>query len=608
MENALNLKDLVDSFEEAEQANMSAAELSMRCRQYYNGDQLTQEELAELARRGQPPQIFNHIRSEVNTLLGVEMHSRSDPKALPREPNAEQGAEAATDALRYVADNTDWEKKRSRCYGDLLIEGICGAEVIHKNTPRGVEIVVNRYTFDRLFFDPHSSAEDFTDARYLGAVVWSDMDALIRLHPDKVDEIEGSIGAVHGTSDTYEDRPFWQIWSDPKRRRVRVVMMHLLKDGRWHWAKFVKGGILDQGESPYLDEDGEPECPLILQSLYVGVDNDRHGMVKDMLYPQDGVNKRHSKLLHQLNSRQTIGVKGAVASVAAMKRELASPDGHVELNLEAFLDALSAGQKPFDVIPTNDQTAGQFQLLQEAKAEITRQGANGAMSGKSPRGNSGRAIMAEQQAGMVETSPLLDQLSHFTMRIYRAMWNRVRQFWTEEKWIRVTDDERNARFVGLNRRVTLRERLSQEPPEAVAAFARRHQLGPDDPRLEMLAGVENRVQEIDVDFVLEEVPDVVTLQGETFEQLVNIKSVDPASVPTEILISAAPGLDSSIKDKLREAQEAQAAQQGQMAEAGMQAQMAEQKAEIEKTQSETAKNMATVQKTMIEAQMPRIVG
>ena len=36
---------------------------------------------------------------------------------------------------------------------------------------------------------------------------------------------------------------------------------------------------------------------------------------------------------------------------------------------------------------------------------------------------------------------LLDHLRDLDLRVFRMMWNRIRQFWTTEKWIRVTDDE-----------------------------------------------------------------------------------------------------------------------------------------------------------------------
>ena len=43
---------------------------------------------------------------------------------------------------------------------------------------------------------------------------------------------------------------------------------------------------------------------------------------------------------------------------------------------------------------------------------------------------------------MIELGSLLDDLRHLDRRVYRMVWNRIRQFWTGQRWIRVTDDER----------------------------------------------------------------------------------------------------------------------------------------------------------------------
>ncbi len=605
-----NLTRLVDMFEEAEQSNLTSRDTALQCRDYYNGNQLTATELSELARRGQPPTVANQIRRKVDWLRGLEMQSRTDPRAFPRTPNEQEGAEAATDAIRYVCDNADWDKKRSACWSDMLVEGMAGVEVIHKFQPpmREPEIVINRYAYDRIFHDPHSSEPDFSDARYLGAVVWSDLKDLKRQYPGKEDVIDASLGPTDNSSDIFEDKPYHTVWSDPKRRRARCVLMYFRHEGQWHYAKFVKGGVLDRGVSPYVDENGEPLCPMIFASAYVDRENGRHGMVKDLLSVQDEINKRRSKLLHMLNSRQTWGPKGAVNSVRAMKRELASPDGHVEVTDEAVMNARESGVLPFNVIPTADQTMGQFNLLQENKAEMGNMGANSGLAGKDDEsGQSGRAIMARQQGGMIEIAPLTDQLSQFTREVYRHIWLRVRQFWTEEKWIRVTDDETNLRFVGLNQPVTLQDALMEAPQEQVLDYARRSGLGPNDPRLMQVVGVRNKVAEMDVDILLEEVPDAVTLQGETFEQLVNLATSMPGSVPNEILIEAAPNLDRKVKDKLLEALEQQKAAQAEAGQMQAQTEMAKTQAEIERDRAAAMEDMANAARLQAEAVYPQVM-
>jgi hypothetical protein len=595
---------LIQMFEEAEQATVGSMETSQRCRRYFNGDQITGEEAAELGKRGQPTVVSNNIRKEVNWMRGYELQSKTDPRAYPRNPEDEELAGAATDALRYVADATKYDRIRSKVWEGLVIEGVAGVEVIHKFKPpmKEPKICINRYPFSRLFADPHSAEDDYSDARYKGAVIWADLDVLKEQYPDKGDIIEASIGPNDASAQAFEDRPAHLVWSDPSRRRCRVVMVYYRKQGGWMWAKFTKGGILEEGESPYQDEDGESVCPLIMQSMYVDEDdNTRHGVVKDFLDPQDEVNKRRSKLLHQLNSRQTWGPKGAVKSVAAMKRELAKPDGHVEIDAEAIESARESGVLPFNIISTADQSMGQMQLLQESKADIERMGANSSLMGNKSA-SSGRQVIAEQQGGLVEIAPIYAQLLRFDEEIYRQMWMRVRQLWTAEKWVRVTDDDKKARFVGLNRQVTLQEELEQMSREEVAHIAQSLRLVPNDPRLQMPVRVENSVETMDVDIIIDDAPDAITLEGETFEQLVNLATSMPGAVPPEILIEAAPNLDRSIKDKLLERLEQQNASQGEAQQQQMGVQMAQIEADTQETQASAAQKAAAAQKTQIEAQ------
>lgn len=536
----LSVSDLRDMFEEAEQTTQSARDESERARDYVDGKQLTDAELEILRKRGQPAIVINRIRRKIEWLKGLEVKQRTDPRAFPRNPQHEQGAEAATDALRYVADNTEWDKHRSRVWENMLVEGYGGVEVLHRQNRKGeVEIVINHYPWDRLFYDPHSRRHDFSDARYLGAVVWMDKAEVLEEFPDAKNDIEAMAAEETGT-ETYDDRPRYGLWYDRRRSRVRVCLVWYKQGGEWHWCRFVRDIKLESGESPYVDQDGDSVCPLIMESAYVGRNNDRYGIVRDMFGPQDEVNKRRSKALHALNTNQIIYTEGMVADRAEMLREVAKPDGAIEIAADP--------DGRFDIRTNGELAMGQFQLLQEAKMEIDLMGANSALEGEGGESQSGRAVLAKQQGGMIEIASLMDRLHDFTNRVYRAMWDRIKQYWTEEKWVRVTDDERNVRFVGLNRPVTMQERLGQLDPQQVQMIAQRLQLVPGDPRLQATVDVENPVEQIEVDIVIEEVPDRVTLQGEAFEAL--LKYAQQGAIPPQVLIEADPGLPASKKEKL----------------------------------------------------------
>ena len=80
-------------------------------------------------RRGQPPVIDNRIKTKIDYLVGLEKQQRVKPKAFPRTPRHEDDADAATEALRYVAESEDYEAKRSAVWRNMLVEGVGGFRV-----------------------------------------------------------------------------------------------------------------------------------------------------------------------------------------------------------------------------------------------------------------------------------------------------------------------------------------------------------------------------------------------------------------------------------------------------------------------------------------------
>jgi len=597
MENGLTVTHdrLVKWFESAEDVSQDSRARSELCRDYYDNKQWTPAERKVLEDRKQPCLTLNRIAPKVDALITMEDRSKTDPKAYPRTPAHEEGADAATDALRYVCDNVGFDETRSDVFTCMEIEGTGGVEVYVRPNKKGeLEIQVKRIFWDRLFWDPHSREKDFSDARYLGVVQWMDYEDALAAFPEGlqalVDTKETAPISTAGT--TYDDKP-QQIWFDSARERIRIVHMCYRDRGVWHYCQFTQSGpVQGPGVSPYLNDEGEPEPSLIFQSAYIDREGNRYGPVTRLLDLQDEINKRRSKALHLISVRQTFGVKGAVEDKVRARSELAKPDGHLEINSNDFEYG-----KHFGILPTGDMATGQLNLLQEAKAEMDAQGANAALTGSETRDLSGRALQQLSQNSTLEIGPPYKSLRVWQKRVYRAIWNRVRQFWKEEKWIRVTDDTNKIRFVGLNIPVTLGEQLAKEgltvTPEMIQM----------DPRLQQVVSYENNVSELDIDLVLDEAPDVVTLQQEQFDALVKFSGVGPGLIPPALLIEA-----SSLrnKDKILErmkGNEEQQAQQAQVAQHAAELEMADKEADVTGKQAQTKKTQADTIKTQVETQM-----
>jgi len=521
----LELNTLIDWVNESEDSSGESRDLSEKSRDYYDSIQLSDSEIKALKKRKQAPVVINRIKPKIDALLGMEKGAKTTAKAYPRTPRHEKGAEAATEAIRFVLQDNAFDQTRSATWDTMLVEGTGGCEVVVKFKGDEPRITINHIMWDRIIYDPHSRKKDFSDARYLGVVVWMDHDQALEMYPDAKDILED---LIHGTQ-TYDDKPNWT-----NRDRVKIVELYYKDKGEVYYACFTRGGFVkDPKVSPYKNEEGETEWPYEFGSLFVGREGDRYGAVKQLLDIQDEINKRRSKALHLMSVRQTFGTKGSVEDINKARQELAKPDGHLEVGFGEF-------GKDFGVLPTGDMQQAQFNLLAESKAEIDQVGANAAVQGKDKTVQSGVALQRRQQAGQTEIGPMFDVLKYWQYRVFRKVWNRVRQYWKAEKWIRVTDDETNLRWVGLNKPMTKGQQLLEQAQGANPQQLQQLQMQiQQDPLMKEVISTENDIAELDVDIVLQEVPDVLTAQIEDFQVLGEmIKSGFP--MPPKAVILASP--------------------------------------------------------------------
>jgi hypothetical protein len=526
---------LVRWFEESELARQDEIALAQRDRDYVDHEQYTREERKILNERGQPIITINKIADKLQLLCGMERKARTDPKAFARTPAEEDRADAATQSLRYISDDNTFPLIRSAVFHNMLVEGAGGAELgLEDDGQGGANITITHVPWDRVWYDPHSRTLDFSDARYKGLVIWTDRDQLEADYPDADDVIEASFSSVDFY---YNDRPETAFWTDNNRRRVRLVQCHWDERGTWWQATFTKHGMLAKPQrSKFKDRKGKSTCGLILQSSYINRENQRYGMVRGLISLQDEINKRRSKAMHLLNVHQVVAEKGAVSDVDNARREVAKPDGYVEV---------MPGLK-FEIQQTTDLAAGQFQLLQHATAEMQLSGPNAAMSGTDPRELSGRAILAQQAGGAAQNEPLADALRYWSRRIYESCWMAAREYWTAGKWVRVTDDLNDTKWVGVNQPIRVMDRLAEMKPEDRAFAIQRMQppLVPNDPRLQQVIGIKNDITDLDVDITVEEGIDIPSLQQETFQTLVQLAGMQPGLIPGDVLIAA-----SGLRDK-----------------------------------------------------------
>ncbi len=511
-------------------------------RRYYHAKQWTEQELRVFQRRNQAAIFDNRIGRKIDFLVGVEQRMRRDPKGYPRGPDDSKSADVATASLRYVCDINRWEQISSSATFDGMVPGIGVVFVGIKKAKAGLDPELKTVDQDRFFYDPRSMRPDFSDARYMGLHLWLDIDEATEKWPSQGVELKDMIDRSNSSVSLIQsDHDHTMAWADFEQRRVRIVefwekcmvdkpadpaMMQAQMMGTssmtqpekvvgWCFCYFTGETVLQSGVSPYIDTEGVPDCPYVAWSPYVDEKGIRYSPIRNMKPMQDEINHRRSKFLHILSTKQMFTRKGDLDDVDETRKQLSKPDGVIEHNGEW---GTSTG-----VVDTSQDLRGQSELLEQSQSALENLGPNPGLIGKGGgiADQSGRAILAQRDSGMTELSPVFERNRDWKLRVYRKIWARVKQAWTAEKYIRITDDPDAPTFLGINQ-YGLHPQTGQMMSQHVLA-------------------------DIDVDIIMEEGPSVVTMNEELMQTLSQIGS-NPA-VPPKVMIelSNAPNKDKLFK-------------------------------------------------------------
>ena len=76
-------------------------------RRYRHGAQWTNEQVKTFNDRKQPVVTYNKIGQKIDGIVGTVERLKQDPKAFPRTPEHQAGADLATAVLRYLMDNNN---------------------------------------------------------------------------------------------------------------------------------------------------------------------------------------------------------------------------------------------------------------------------------------------------------------------------------------------------------------------------------------------------------------------------------------------------------------------------------------------------------------------
>jgi hypothetical protein len=452
---------------------------------YYYGDQWDTDIKQTLDAQGRPYYSVNLVLSTVNAVIGEYIKSRQDISFVPMGKGANQ--EAAT-SLRFlfkqIAINNKSEHKEKVVFEDGLIQDR-GYFYYYLDFSDNVEGEIREEVLDPqdVILDP--GAKDYDPSTWNEAFIsrWMTPDEIGALYgPEFRDQVE--LAAANGTfghdsleweapnfgGDHFNTETFWQPDTDEVKRvkRIRVIERQYRRLTRT--AFFVDRPTGDMRPIPEgwetersqafafqneLDIIWKPERrirititadKLILHdgwSLFSKIAvvpffpyfrrGRPFGLVRNLIDPQDMLNKVTSQELHVVNTTANSGWIFETGSLVNMDRDdLATQGSKTGLVLE-----VAQGSEPPQKIQPNQIPSGLSEIGAKAGVffrEIS--GVNEAQLGIQ-RSDSSKALDARKQGGMIQQEIIFDNLSKTRELRAEIMLEMIQNYYTETRLIQV---------------------------------------------------------------------------------------------------------------------------------------------------------------------------
>ena len=534
---------------------------------YYYGDQWDTDTKATLDAQGRPYYSVNLVLSTVNAVIGEYIKSRQDISFVPMGKGANQEAAKALRFLfKQIAINNKSEIKEKTVFTDGLIQDR-GYFYYYLDFSDNAEGEVREEVLDPtdVILDP--GAKEYDPSTWVEVFIsrWMTPDEIGVLYgPQFRDQVE--LAAANGTfghdsleweapnfgGDHYNSETFFQPDADEVKRvkRIRVIERQYRKLSRT--AFFVDPPTGDMRRVPEgwtterikafaitneLTMLWKPERrirvtitadKLILHdgwSMFSRITvvpffpyfrrGRPFGLVRNLIDPQDMLNKVTSQELHVVNTTANSGWIFETGSLVNMDRDdLATQGSKTGLVLE-----VNQGATPPEKIQPNQIPSGLSEIGAKAGVffrEIS--GVNEAQLGIQ-RSDSSKALDSRRQGGMIQQEIIFDNLSQTRRLRAEIMLEMIQNYYSETRLIQVVSKNEDGDHIQSE--VAVNEPVIVIDPETQEAVER----------------IRNDLTLGEYEAVCGSIPRRETYDEGLFDQLVSMRELG-VQIPDHVLIEA----------------------------------------------------------------------
>ena len=467
-------------------------DMAQKCDSYYQGEQWDYADVANLDAEGRPALTINTILPTINTVLGEQSTRRADIQFKPRRKADDTTAHTLTKLYAQIADNNKLDWVENQVFSDGLImdgRGYFDVRIDFSDSIEGEVRITAKDPLD-ILIDPDAKEYDPKTWTEFFETKWMTLEEIEELYGQKqADRLRYNAenGMTYGKDsveyhetrygDTDENFDFigTTVPSEAENRTVRslrvierqhrkLMRKQFFVDRQYgdqrpvpaNWSdrktkKFAKDHDLDiiskmmrcirwtvTCDKVVLHDDWSPYEEFTIVPFFAYFRRGRpFGMVRNLLSPQEQLNKIASQELHIVNTTANSGWMVESGSLVGM-----TADDMEEHGAETGLVVeYNRGSTPPTKIQPNQIPSGLDRISLKAQENIKAiSGVNDSMLGTDAAEVSGIAIQAKQNRGAVMIQVPLDNLRKTRQYLAEKILSVVQRYYTEERIIMITDE------------------------------------------------------------------------------------------------------------------------------------------------------------------------
>lgn len=468
-------------------------DIKEKCNNFYIGNQWDEATKNKLTAEGRPHLTINQILPTVNVVLGEQIGRRVDIQFKPRREATSDTALALTKLTLAITQANQYHWLESQMFADGLIEerGYVDARMNFDKNIQG-DIEITAVDGGDIIPDPAASSYDPKDWREFYRYRWLSLDEIEETygetHRKKLESVislehgfgEDSIRRVRNTFGNPEDNPEGDDPSyygdqDSKNftNKVRIIERQFIKPVRVYCLVDPVTGVLRDmpidtkadeakalaakfGAEVYrktkdkvrwritadrfvLHDEWSPYQTFTIIPYFAYFRRGQpFGMVRNLLSPQEQLNKLSSQELHVVNTTANSGYvveKGALHGMTADElRKTGSQSGVV-------IEVNPGKMGGIDKIKPNTIPTGLDRMsLKSADNIKSISGISDALLGSESAEVSGVALDSKERRGQVQIQVPIDNLSRTRHILARKILELVQDFYTDERVVYITNE------------------------------------------------------------------------------------------------------------------------------------------------------------------------